>query len=40
MRELIAVCEHCGVRDAEIVEHFPGAHYDVHTPVSNQDFSL
>ncbi len=36
MRELIAVCEHCGIRDAEVVEHFPGGHLDFHAPVDNQ----
>ncbi len=34
MQELIATCERCEIRDAEVVEHFPGGHLDFHVPVS------
>ena len=33
LQELITACERSGIRDAEVVEHFPSGHMDFCTPV-------
>ncbi len=33
--ELIAAWQGSGIRDAEVVEHLPGGHFDFHLPVSH-----